>query len=68
MYFIKTKGTDKVPDYVQVRDDSFALIEHIKLFYMKKKLKDFFENNIEEKYNKIVDSDFGTVIKIEENE
>lgn len=27
-YLLKTKGTDKIPDYLQIRDVNFQLIEH----------------------------------------
>lgn len=27
-YLLKTKGTDKIPDYLQIRDANFQLIEH----------------------------------------
>jgi phage anti-repressor protein len=30
MYFLKTQGTNKIPDYVQIRDDDFVLIAHFK--------------------------------------
>ena len=30
MYFLKTRGTNKIPDYVQLRDDQFVLIAHFK--------------------------------------
>lgn len=30
MYFLKTQGTDKIPDYVQIRDDNFVLLAHFK--------------------------------------
>lgn len=30
MYFLKTQGTDKIPDYVQIRDDKFVLLAHFK--------------------------------------
>jgi len=66
MYFIKTLGTDKVPDYIQVRDDSFALVEFIKLSYFHKRIADFCVNNIEEKLEKIKKADFGIITKIEE--
>lgn len=32
MWILKTKGTAKIPDYLQIRDDDFTLISHIKLF------------------------------------
>lgn len=28
MYVIKTKGTAKIPDFIQLRDDNFILVEH----------------------------------------
>jgi len=30
MYILKTKGTAKIPDYVQIRDDNFVLICHVR--------------------------------------
>lgn len=27
-YLLKTKGTDKIPDYLQIRDNQFQLIAH----------------------------------------
>lgn len=31
MYLLKVKGSDKVPDYIQIRDESFALIAYFKI-------------------------------------
>jgi len=30
MYILKTKGTNKIPDFIQIRDKDFALIAHIR--------------------------------------
>jgi hypothetical protein len=30
MYLLKIKGTAKIPDYVQMRDDSFTLIAYFR--------------------------------------
>ena len=30
MYILKTKGTGKIPDYIQIRDENFVLIKHFK--------------------------------------
>ena len=30
MYILKIKGTAKIPDYVQLRDDSFTLIAYFR--------------------------------------
>ncbi|MBN2668959.1 MAG: hypothetical protein JXR60_07005 [Bacteroidales bacterium] len=31
IYLLKTKGTAKIPDYIQIRDESFQLIAHCKV-------------------------------------
>ncbi len=31
MYILKIRGTDKIPDYIQIRDDSFTLIAYFKI-------------------------------------
>ena len=30
MYFLKTQGTNKIPNYVQIRDNNFVLLAHFK--------------------------------------
>ena len=30
MYILKVKGTDKIPDYVQLRDDNFTLLAYFR--------------------------------------
>jgi hypothetical protein len=65
MYFIKTKGTAKIPDYVQIRGNNFALIEHITL----NKINDFINNSDFNDKQKIkdmlADAPFGKIIKID---
>lgn len=31
MYILKIQGTDKIPDFVQIRDDRFKLIAYFKV-------------------------------------
>jgi hypothetical protein len=31
MYILKVKGTDKIPDYVQLRDDRFTLLAYFRV-------------------------------------
>lgn len=31
MYIIKVKGTNKIPDYVQIRDDKFTLLSYFRV-------------------------------------
>ncbi len=30
MYILKTKGTEKIPDYIQIRNNEFVLIYHFR--------------------------------------
>ncbi len=64
MYFIKTKGTAQIPDYVQIRDNNFALIEHITL----NKINDFINksdfNNKQKIKDELAKAPFGKIIKI----
>ncbi|MDD3875173.1 MAG: hypothetical protein PHT69_00970 [Bacteroidales bacterium] len=36
MYILKIKGNGKIPDYVQVRDDSFTLLAYFKVNILEK--------------------------------
>jgi len=67
MYFIKVKGTDKIPDYIQIRDDDFKLIAYFTRKNIKKGLE---RNNLIGFLEKIESldksSDFAEIIKIEE--
>jgi hypothetical protein len=31
MYILKVKGTEKIPDYVQLRDESFTLLAYFRV-------------------------------------
>ena len=31
MYIIKIRGKSKIPDYIQIRDDNFTLIEYFRV-------------------------------------
>lgn len=39
MYIMKIKGTAKIPDYIQIRDDSFTLIAYFRADRPDKALK-----------------------------
>jgi len=41
MYFLKTQGTDKIPDYIQIRDDQFVLLAHFKTSNPENQIKKF---------------------------
>ncbi|MFP4023317.1 MAG: fructose-6-phosphate aldolase [Thiohalospira sp.] len=65
MYFLKTEGTDKIPDYIQIRDDNFVLIAHFKTKNPENQIKKFgleaFKERIEELIKK---APFGTLYKL----
>ena len=31
MYILKVRGTGKIPDYIQIRDENFALVAYFKI-------------------------------------
>lgn len=65
MYLIKTKGTGKVSDYIQLRDENFALISYFKeeklALNIRKLDKDIDLLILSEKVKK---SDYGKLIKV----
>ncbi len=66
MYFLKTKGTEKIPDFIQIRDNDFALISHVKLNSLESKLDKF---NLQTPNNEIIEkinrTEYGTLQKFE---
>ncbi len=54
MYFLKTQGTDKIPDYVQIRDDQFVLLAHFKTDHPENQIKKFGLENYEQKIHELI--------------
>lgn len=66
MYFLKTQGTDKIPDYIQIRDDQFVLLAHFKTNNPDNQIKKFGLNQYKEKIKLLIESTpFGVLKKIE---
>lgn len=66
MYFLKTQGTDKIPDYVQIRDDQFVLLAHFKTNNPENQIKKFGLDNYKSRILELIESTpFGILIKIE---
>jgi hypothetical protein len=66
MYALKIKGTAKIPDYVQLRDDQFSLVAYFRLDYADKALtKTVLENQHEKAMEFINNMPFGKVLKLE---
>ncbi len=39
MYIIKIQGANKIPDYIQIRDDEFTLVAYFKITHPGRALK-----------------------------
>ncbi len=70
MYLLKTKGTDKITDFLEIRDNNFALIKYIKLNTLEKKIPELVDEfNLKTPTHKIISTinstPFGQIIKID---
>lgn len=69
IHILKIKGTNKIPDFVQIRDDNLSLKAYFRADQVDRGLK---KNNINDPEGKIkkaiMDSDFGKIFKFEEDE
>ncbi|PWJ43800.1 fructose-6-phosphate aldolase [Sediminitomix flava] len=66
MYIIKVKGKAKIPDYVQFRDDNFALVAYFRADRPLKKLEKYgLEGKEEALQELIVSLPFGKIQKLE---
>ena len=65
MYFLKTQGTDKIPDYVQIRDDRFVLLAHFKTNNPENQIKKFGLEQHQTKILELINSvPFGMLYKL----
>ena len=65
MYLLKIKGKAKIPDFLQIRDDEFTLIEYIKLDNLKQGLVKFGLLNFEDQIINITpEIPYGKMIKL----
>ncbi|MCK9220130.1 MAG: hypothetical protein PHF97_08395 [Bacteroidales bacterium] len=66
MYILKIRGTKKIPDYIQIRDENFSLIAYFKANNPKTALS---HCNLLEKTDKILqianELDYGQIRKLE---
>ena len=69
LHIIKIKGTDKIPDFVQIRDNNLSLRAYFRVDQIEKGLK---KNNINDKQGKLMEHiqaiPFGKIFKFNENE
>lgn len=66
MYILKIKGTAKIPDYVQLRDNQFTLIAYFRADRPEKSLiKCGLENQMEKIIKTIVEIPFGKITKLD---
>lgn len=66
MYIIKVKGKVKIPDYIQLRDDNFALIAYFRADRPLIKLEKYGLEGKEELLKELIDRlPFGKLQKLE---
>ena len=69
LHIIKIKGTDKIPDFVQIRDSNLSLRAYFRVDQIEKGLK---KNNINDEQGKLIEYiqsiPFGKIFKFNENE
>ena len=66
MYILKIKGTAKIPDYVQMRDDSFTLLAYFRADRPEKAIaKAGFADKEKQLIEIIKELPFGKVTKLE---
>ena len=69
MYIMKIKGTAKIPDYIQIRDEQFTLIAYFRADRPEKALKKIgLEGQMELIKEKINALPFGKMQKLELND
>ena len=62
MYILKVKGTEKIPDYVQLRDDNFTLLAYFRVDRPEKAIAKAGLGNYEEEILKLIhDLPFGKI-------
>ena len=54
MYVIKVKGKEKIPDYLQLRDENFALIAYFRADRPLKNLEKYGLQDNEERFREIL--------------
>jgi len=66
MYFLKIKGVNKMPDFIQVRDDDFTLVNYFKASNLGDIIR-FSNSNIKiEKIKEIIPKlEYGKIVKID---
>ena len=69
MHILKIKGTDKIPDFVQIRDNNLSLRAYFRADQIEGGLK---KNNINDEQGKLTEYiqsiPFGKIFKFNENE
>lgn len=65
MYILKVKGTEKIPDYVQLRDDNFTLLAYFRVDRPEKAIQKAGLGNREEEIIKLINEmPFGKIQRL----
>lgn len=66
MYIVKVKGKVKIPDYIQLRDDSFVLVAYFRADRPLKNLEKYGLEGREAELKKVIEAlPFGKLQKLE---
>ncbi|MFO7940059.1 MAG: hypothetical protein R6U66_09955 [Bacteroidales bacterium] len=66
MYILKTKGTNKIPDFIQIRDEGFALMGHIHVKQLAAGLDKLVSKKVPDTFIKELESlPYGVIKKLE---
>tara|TARA_S200000501_G_C20835482_1_gene749146 strand:+ start:545 stop:754 length:210 start_codon:yes stop_codon:yes gene_type:complete len=64
LYLLKIKGTDKIPDFVQIRDSKMTLVAYFRLSQVKKGLeKNGLQDELDEITNLLQNIPYGKIYK-----
>ncbi len=56
MYIIKVKGKEKIPDYIQLRDEKFSLIAYFRADRPLKSLEKYGLQGKESRFKKVIEN------------
>lgn len=65
MYFLKTKGTKQIPDFIQIRDEDMTLKAHFNFERLKNNIQNInFQTDTEIIIEELEKLDFGILLEI----
>ncbi len=64
MFFLKTEGTDKIPSFVEIRDDDYTIIAHVAISKLEKELQKMeLKTSVDSLLEQIKKAPYGKIIQ-----